>query len=144
VIREVLALVRIELEEHGVALRVALSEGPQRVLADRIQLQQVVLNLARNAIEAMDGVTDRPRVLMLGSATTETELIITVEDTGPGIDPDVLARVFDPFFTTETSGMGMGLSICKSIAESHGGRLSARAAKSKGAIFEIVLPVAQR
>lgn len=144
VIREVLALIRIELEEHGVALRVALSDGPQRVLADRIQLQQVVLNLVRNAIEAMDGLTDHPRVLTLSSATTETELIVTVEDTGPGIDPDALVRVFDPFFTTKSNGMGMGLSICKSIAESHGGRLSARPAKFNGAIFEIVLPVAQR
>lgn len=144
VIREVLALIRIDLEEHGVALRVALSDGPQRVLADRIQLQQVVLNLSRNAIEAMDGVTGRPRVLTLGSAATETELIITVEDTGPGIDPDVLARVFDPFFTTKSNGMGMGLSICKSIAESHGGRLSARPARSDGAVFEIILPLPQQ
>jgi signal transduction histidine kinase len=144
VIREVLALIRIELEEHGVALRVALSDGPKRVLADRIQLQQVVLNLVRNAIEAMDGMTGRPRVLTVGSAATETELVITVEDTGPGIDPDVLARVFDPFFTTKSNGMGMGLAICKSIAESHGGRLSARPAKSEGAVFEIILPLPQR
>ena len=125
-------------------MRVELSDGPQRVLADRIQLQQVVLNLVRNAIEAMDGVTGRPRVLTLGSAATETEFIITVEDTGPGIDQDVLAHVFDPFFTTKSNGMGMGLSICKSIAESHGGRLSARPAKSGGAVFEIILPLPQR
>jgi len=141
VIREVLALLHIELEEHEVAARTALSDGPQRVLADRIQLQQVILNLARNAIEAMGAVTGRQRVLKLESAATESEFIITITDSGPGIEPDVLTRIFDPFFTTKSNGMGMGLSICRSIVEAHGGRLSAASAKPCGAVFEIVLPL---
>jgi signal transduction histidine kinase len=141
VIREVLSLLRIELEEHKVALRTALSDDAPRVRADRIQLQQVVLNLARNAIEAMGTVNGRPHVLRLASAATQSEFIVRVEDTGPGIDPDLLARIFDPFFTTKRDGMGMGLSICRSIVEAHGGRLTAAPAKPYGAAFEITLPL---
>jgi signal transduction histidine kinase len=141
VIREVLTLLRIELEEHDVAVKTALSDGPARVLANRIQLQQVVLNLARNAIEAMDTVNGRPRVLKLGSAATDSgEFFVTIEDTGPGIDPDILNRLFEPFVTTKSSGMGMGLSICRSIVEAHGGRLSAAGRNPHGAVFEVVLP----
>jgi signal transduction histidine kinase len=145
VIREVLALLRIELEEHDVAVKTALSDGAARVLANRIQLQQVVLNLARNAIEAMDAVNGQPRVLKLGSAATESgEFFVTIEDTGPGIDPDVLNRLFEPFVTTKSSGMGMGLSICRSIVEAHGGRLSAAGRNPHGAVFEVVLPLPHR
>ena len=142
VIREVLALLRIEIEEHEVAVRTALSDGAPRVLADRIQLQQVFFNLARNAVEAMDAVTGRPRVLKLGSAATESgQFIVTIEDSGPGIAPDILGRLFDPFVTTKSNGMGMGLSICRSIIEAHGGRLSVAPAGPNGATFEIALPL---
>jgi C4-dicarboxylate-specific signal transduction histidine kinase len=141
VIREVLTLLHIELEDHEVALHTALSDDAPRVRADRIQLQQVVLNLARNAIEAMGTVKGRPHVLKLASAATQSEFIVRVEDTGPGIDPDLLARIFDSFFTTKRDGMGMGLSICRSIVEAHGGRLTAAPAKPYGAAFEITLPL---
>jgi C4-dicarboxylate-specific signal transduction histidine kinase len=141
VVREVLALLRIELGQHDVALHVVLSDGGPRVLADRVQLQQVILNLARNAIEAMDAVNNRPRVLKLGSAATDSEFIVTIEDSGPGIDSEVSNRLFQPFVTTKSNGMGMGLSICRSIVEAHGGRLSAAPAKPCGAAFEIVLPL---
>jgi signal transduction histidine kinase len=142
VVREVLALLHIELEEHGVTVRTAMSDGAPRLPANRIQLQQVILNLARNAIEAMGEVKDRPRVLKLWSGATESgEFIVTIEDTGPGLDPDVLARLFEPFVTTKSTGMGMGLSICRSIIEAHGGRLSVMRARPQGAAFEIVLPL---
>jgi C4-dicarboxylate-specific signal transduction histidine kinase len=141
VVREMMALLRIEFEQHDVALRTALSDGGPRVPADRVQLQQVILNLARNAVEAMDTVNDRPRVLKLGSFATESEFVVTIEDTGPGIDPDVLERLFEPFVTTKSNGMGMGLSICRSIVEAHGGRLSATPVKPSGVAFEIMLPL---
>jgi signal transduction histidine kinase len=105
-------------------------------------LQQVILNLVRNAIEAMGAVNSRPRVLKVESAATESgELIVTIEDNGPGIEPDVLARLFEPFVTTKSTGMGMGLSICRSIVEAHGGRLSTAPASPHGTVFEIVLPM---
>jgi C4-dicarboxylate-specific signal transduction histidine kinase len=142
VVRDVFSLLRIELEEHDVAMHLALSDSSSRVLASRIQLQQVVLNLVRNAVEAMTTVTGRPRVLRVASVANESgEFIVTIEDTGPGIQTEVLASIFDPFFTTKDDGMGMGLSICRSIIEAHGGRLSAATSEPHGAVFEIVLPL---
>jgi C4-dicarboxylate-specific signal transduction histidine kinase len=143
VIREVLGLLRIEAEEHNVIVRTGLSDGAARVLADRIQLQQVVLNLARNAIEAMDNVTSRPRILRLASTSDSGELFINVEDSGPGIAQEVVDHLFEPFFTTKSNGMGMGLSICRSIIESHGGRLSTSPTQPYGTVFEISLPLTQ-
>jgi signal transduction histidine kinase len=140
-IRDVLALLRIELEEYDITVRTALSDGAPRVLASRIQLQQVMLNLARNAIEAMSTVTDRPRTLKLSSAADAGELMVTIEDNGPGVEPEVLSRLFEPFVTTKSNGMGMGLSICRSIVESHGGQLSVVPAKPHGAVFELKLPL---
>jgi signal transduction histidine kinase len=142
VIREVLALLRIEMKEHDVWVHAVLSATAPRIRADRTQLQQVILNLVRNAIEAMGAVNSRPRVLKVESAATESgELIVTIEDNGPGIEPDVLARLFEPFVTTKSTGMGMGLSICRSIVEAHGGRLSTAPASPHGTVFEIVLPM---
>jgi C4-dicarboxylate-specific signal transduction histidine kinase len=141
-IREVLALLQIELDEHKVLTKVTLKEGLPRVMADRVQLQQVILNLVRNAIEAMSSTPAGSRVLWLRSEATETgKCIVAIQDTGPGIGPETLERIFEPFFTTKSKGMGMGLSICRSIVEGHGGRLSAVSAKPHGAIFEILLPL---
>lgn len=142
VVREVLAFLRVELEEHDITVRTALSDGKAKVLADRIQLQQVVLNLVRNAIEAMGTMNGKPRLLRIRSATDSREFMVTIADSGPGVDPDIANRLFEPFVTTKGSGMGMGLSICHSIIETHGGRLSVAPANPHGAIFEIALPLA--
>jgi len=143
-IREVLTLLHIELDEHEVLTKASLKEGLPRVMADPIQLQQVIFNLVRNAIEAMSSTEAGSRVLRLRSEATETgECIVAIEDSGPGIEPETLERIFEPFFTSKSKGMGMGLSICRSIIEAHGGHLSAASAKPRGAIFEISLPLPQ-
>jgi signal transduction histidine kinase len=104
-------------------------------------LQQVVINLVANSIEAMSDVMDRTRLLSIGAQTHESgEVLITVADTGMGIDPKIMDRIFEPFFTTKERGMGMGLSICRSIVENQGGRVWASPGSPHGAIFHIRLP----
>ena len=140
-IGEVLAVVRGELDVHQVSLRSELSDGLPTVLAAQTQLQQVLLNLVMNAIEAMSPVTTRERVLIVKSEIGESGYVqITVEDTGSGIDPSLVDRVFEAFFTTKALGMGMGLSICRSIVESHGGLLSVSARRPNGSSFCVKLP----
>ena len=140
-IGEVLAVVRGELDAHQVSLRSELSDGLPTVLAAPTQLQQVLLNLVMNAIEAMSPVTTRERVLIVKSEIGESgDVQITVEDTGTGIDPSLVDRVFEAFFTTKALGMGMGLSICRSIVESHGGLLSVSARRPNGSSFCVKLP----
>ena len=137
----VLAVVRGELDVHRISLRSELSGGLPTVLAAPTQLQQVLLNLVMNAIEAMSPVTTRERVLIVKSAIGESGYVqITVEDTGIGIAPGLVERVFEAFFTTKALGMGMGLSICRSIVESHGGLLSVSARRPNGSSFCVKLP----
>jgi signal transduction histidine kinase len=103
-------------------------------------LQQVVLNLLLNAVEAMGSVEAKPRDLLISTEQDHTGVLVAVRDSGPGIDPSHLERVFDAFYTTKSSGTGMGLSICRSIIEAHGGRLWAEANEPRGAIFQFTLP----
>jgi C4-dicarboxylate-specific signal transduction histidine kinase len=141
VVREVLALVHGELETHRVSLRVELHPELPRIIADRVQLQQVLINLVVNAIEAMSSVANYERSLLIKSEPLGTrEVLIMVEDSGPGIGPNDSGRIFDAFFTTKSQGMGLGLSICQSIIESHGGRLWASERIPRGAVFHVQLP----
>ena len=140
-IREVLSIVRGELESHQVSLQTELREGLQTVMAEQTQLQQVLLNLIMNAVDAMSSINDRDRVLTIRSETGESnEVVITVEDSGIGIQPQQMNRIFEAFYTTKPHGMGMGLSICRSIIESHGGKLSVSARNPHGSIFCAKLP----
>jgi PAS domain S-box-containing protein len=135
-VRDVLPLVRAELRHHAVSLRVDLAPELSSVVGDRVQLQQVILNLAMNGIEAMGSVTDRPRELVIRSEPHEHgHVTVAVHDTGVGIDPNDPDRLFNAFFTTKPGGMGMGLSISRSIIEAHGGRLWATPNEPHGAIF---------
>jgi PAS domain S-box-containing protein len=145
VVREVIALVHSQLVRHQASLRTELTPALPMIFGDRVQLQQLIINLMMNAIEAMQGVEDRPRELVIRSAQDETQqVLVSVTDRGVGIPADNADRVFDAFFTTKCSGMGMGLSICRSIVEAHGGRLSAYGNEGPGATFQFVLPLHQK
>jgi PAS domain S-box-containing protein len=142
VVREIIALVQRELISHQVSLRTELTPALPMILGDRVQLQQVIINLVMNGIEAMQSVTDRPRELMIQSGQDETQhVFVSVTDCGVGISAENVDRLFNAFFTTKSSGMGMGLSICRSIMEDHGGRLWATANVPHGATFQFTLPV---
>ncbi|MEM5383350.1 AAA family ATPase [Paraburkholderia phymatum] len=141
-IREVLALASSEANRNGVSVRLQLAEDLPLIQGDRVQLQQVMLNLVINAIDAMSAVDDEPRELTISTAMNETgAVLVTVCDSGPGIAPGNIERIFAPFYTTKTTGLGMGLSICRSIVEAHGGRLWVSANVPHGAIFEFTVPV---
>jgi signal transduction histidine kinase len=140
VIRTVLSIVHVELQNHGVELHTRFDEHLPAVQGDKVQLQQVVLNLVMNAIESMHSV--QPRVLTIQTGQTGAGLVhVSIEDTGTGIDPSNLQRIFKPLFTTKANGMGMGLSICHSIIESHDGRIWVSPAVNRGSIFQFELPV---
>jgi PAS domain S-box-containing protein len=141
VIREVIALLRSELQNRQIVVQDELNPKLPPVLADGVQLQQVIANLVTNAIEAMEAIDDGARTLRVMSTISKSDgVLITVEDSGPGIDPENADRIFHPFFTTKSQGMGMGLSICRSIIEAHDGYLSARSAVHRGSVFQISLP----
>jgi PAS domain S-box-containing protein len=142
VVRETIPLVQRELTSHRVSLRMDLAAALPTILGDRVQLQQVIINLVMNGIEAMQSVKDRPRELVVRSGQDERgQALISVADCGVGIPAENAGRLFNPFFTTKSSGMGMGLSICRSIMEAHGGKLWATANVPFGAMFEFTLPV---
>jgi PAS domain S-box-containing protein len=138
-IHEVLALVQGTLKKHGVVVRTELDEALIPVTGNRVQLQQVLFNLVTNAIEAMELVPERT-MLVKSELESGGEVRVTVEDSGSGIDPKVIDRIFNSFFTTKADGMGMGLSICRSIIESHGGRLWASPGITRGTVFRFTLP----
>jgi PAS domain S-box-containing protein len=142
VIRDVLALVHRELITGGVATRTELAPDLPTVLGDRVQLQQVLLNLIINAVDAMITIKDRPRTLLIKSAIDAEGVMVEVQDSGRGLDPAQASRIFDSLFTTKPEGIGMGLSISRSIVEAHGGRLRAEPGPSHGAVFQVILPKA--
>jgi signal transduction histidine kinase len=141
-IKEILTMADLDLRNHGVSVESDLRIDSPRLVADRGQLQQVFLNLVLNAIEAMSSVSDRARVLRISSDLIEasTDVVVTVEDSGIGLEDENKARIFEPFFTTKSSGTGIGLAICQRIIDAHGGSLQASANKPHGTIFRVTLP----
>jgi signal transduction histidine kinase len=141
--QEVIALSLSELQRKRVLLRLDLADDLPPVTGDRVQLQQVILNLFLNASDAMSSVADRPRQLVIRTERTDDDQVrLSVQDAGVGFDPQNLERLFDAFFTTKSNGMGIGLSVSRSIIESHHGRLWAEAHDGPGATFAFVLPCA--
>ena len=140
-IEEVIEMVRAAIDKNRVSVRTRLAADLIPVWGDRVQLQQVVMNLILNSVEAMSSVEEGARELSICTKQDATRdiLVVAVQDSGPGIDPEHLDRVFAPFYTTKTTGIGMGLSICRSIVDAHGGRLWAEATRSRGALFQFTL-----
>jgi C4-dicarboxylate-specific signal transduction histidine kinase len=141
VIGESIALLQRQIQDHRVALKTDLARDLPPVLADRIELQQVIINLMVNGMQAMEPVTDIPRRLIVRSSVEADHVLVVVQDSGVGLQPGAVARLFTPFFTTRGDGMGMGLSICRSIVESHGGRIWASSNDGPGATFRFALPL---
>ena len=142
VIEETIAFVNREAQLKNVALRTELTVGLPSVNGDRVQLQQVILNLMMNGLEAVAGLDSEPKSLLIRSAfPNQREILVSVADTGPGVDPEHASRIFAPFFTTKPHGIGMGLRISQSIIEAHGGRLWADKNEPRGAVFHFILPI---
>jgi PAS domain S-box-containing protein len=140
-VREVIELARGETRKNGISVQTDLAEGIELLEGDRVQLQQVILNLVMNAVEAMNATSEGARELLISTRKTEPDVVlVAVRDSGPGLAPATLDQLFDAFYTTKPGGLGLGLSICRSIIETHGGRLSAKANVPRGAIFEFSLP----
>ncbi len=143
-VSEVIAMVGSAIGKSGISVNTCLMDGLAPAQGDRVQLQQVLVNLILNAVEAMSSVEDGTRELLIRTEQSQTGgILVAVHDSGPGVDPVNLERVFEPFYTTKTSGIGMGLSICQAIIHGHGGRLSMRANEPRGAVFQFTLPAAQ-
>ena len=139
---DVIALTRSELLRHGVSLQTQLATGLPLIEGDRIQLQQVILNLILNAVEAMSGIDEGAREMRISTGREASNgVLVTVRDFGPGLDPQSVDRLFEAFYTTKPDGLGMGLAICRSIIEAHGGRLWATANEPRGAVFQFTLPL---
>jgi signal transduction histidine kinase len=143
-INEVILLGRSAISKNGVLVQIVLAKGLFPVLGDCVQLQQVILNLVLNAVEAMGAVEAGPRELLISTQQTETNgVLVAVRDSGPGIDPVHVEHLFEAFYTTKSSGLGLGLSICRSIINAHGGRLWAESNYPRGAVFQFTLPGAE-
>jgi C4-dicarboxylate-specific signal transduction histidine kinase len=138
---EVTALTRGEAVKSGVTVGTQLADASPPIQCDRVQLQQVMLNLIVNAIQSMSGVDDGKRELHISTTRIGRDgVCVPVRDTGPGLRPESLPRLFEPFYTTKPHGMGVGLSICRSIVEAHGGRLWATSCEPRGALFQFTIP----
>jgi PAS domain S-box-containing protein len=143
-ILDTIALTRGEMQRHRISLQTNLRNGLPAIWGDSVQLQQVILNLIMNAIEAMSEVSEGPRELLIDSSVSAPDgVIVAVRDSGPGLKAEIVDHLFDPFYTTKQTGLGMGLSICRSIAERHGGRLWASANAPRGVVFQLVIPLHQ-
>jgi len=142
-IDEVIVLARSAIIKNAVSVQTRLADGLLPVHGDRVQVQQVVLNLILNALDAMGPVEAGTRELLISTEQDHTDVLVAVRDSGPGIAPDHLERVFEAFYTTKPSGVGMGLSICRSIIDAHGGRLWAETNDPRGAVFQFTLPNAE-
>jgi signal transduction histidine kinase len=142
IVREALNMVDLDLRNHEVVVMTDLHNSLPQLRADRGQLQQVFLNLIMNSVEAMSSITDRMRALRIRSdiMPDSSGVVVAIEDSGTGIEGRNKDLIFDPFFTTKSAGTGIGLTICRSIVESHGGSLRASVNKPHGAIFEVTLP----
>ena len=143
-ISEVIELARSAIAENGVSVQTRLAEGLLAIHGDRVQLQQVLLNLILNAVEAMGSVETGLRELLVSTEQDHTGVLVAVRDSGPGIDATHLERVFEAFYTTKSGGTGMGLLICRSIIDAHGGKLWAEANEPRGAAFQFTLPGAEQ
>ena len=140
-IREVIEVTRGEVMKHGISVQTCLAEGLPLIEGDRVQLQQVILNLIINAVQAMSGMSEGPRELLISTGSNETNgALVAVQDSGPGIAPETHGHLFEAFYTTKAGGLGLGLSICRSIIEAHGGRLWASANVPHGAVFHFAVP----
>src|SRR5258707_10647401 len=142
-INEVIVMVRSAIADNRVSVQTRLAEGALAIHGDRVQLQQVLLNLILNAVEAMGSVEAGARELLVSTEQDRTDVLVAVRDSGPGIDATHLERVFEAFYTTKSGGTGMGLLICRSIIDAHGGKLWAEANKPRGAVFQFSLPATQ-
>jgi signal transduction histidine kinase len=142
-INEVIVMVRSAIADNRVSVQTRLAKGSLAIHGDRVQLQQVLLNLILNAVEAMGSVEAASRELLVSTGQDHTNVLVAVRDSGPGIEATHLERVFETFYTTKSGGTGMGLSICRSIIEAHGGRLWAEANEPRGAVFQFTLPATQ-
>ena len=142
-IRETVALLRPEMLRYNVSVRMDLSAALPQVFGDRVQLQQVAMNLIVNGVESMKDVEGPRDLIIRAQSATDDQILVSVSDTGTGFPPQLAERIFDPFFTTKPHGTGMGLRISRSIIESHGGRLWAEAADERGATFHVGLPAAK-
>ena len=140
-ILEVIALTRGEVVKNGISVQSHLVDGLPLIQGDRVQLQQVIMNLIVNAVEALGSISEGSRELVITTGKGEPDgVLVVVRDSGPGLSSAGLDRIFEAFYTTKPGGLGMGLSICRTIIEAHGGRLWATAAQSQGATFQFTLP----